>query len=276
MIKNLVAGDEVDAIKARLESIRSEGAVATAELERLEAINLDAASYEESRKLEQNIEKQKWLIDRALKKIPELKADLETALSKQREQLFERSVAELGAIYRRLRVALEEAARIQEEAIKAHEASVAAFNSRHFDLRQPQLQLPRVVFFGFLTRQHLGIWTQEMDRTFDAKTKLPAAPKKVASPPRPQSRPDSRNAMTPRAVSLNEQPARTLTRAPNPDDMTPLSAGQVRVRVLRAGYAPTDDSPQCDRGQVVRMNREAAERAAIAGAVEIIEEKSAQ
>ena len=56
-----------------------------------------------------------------------------------------------------------------------------------------------------------------------------------------------------------------------PDDLTPLQVDEVRVRALRHGYSPREDLPQCAYGQIVRMPRGAAERAANSGAVEILE-----
>jgi hypothetical protein len=55
-----------------------------------------------------------------------------------------------------------------------------------------------------------------------------------------------------------------------PDDTAPLNAGQARVKVLRAGFSPADDRPQCAYGQIIRMPRHVAERAAASGVVEII------
>jgi hypothetical protein len=55
------------------------------------------------------------------------------------------------------------------------------------------------------------------------------------------------------------------------DDLAPLDPGQARVKVMRHGYSPAENRPQTSYGQVVRMPRGAAERAANAGAVEVLE-----
>jgi hypothetical protein len=56
-----------------------------------------------------------------------------------------------------------------------------------------------------------------------------------------------------------------------PDDLAPLEPGEARVKVLRAGYSPADNRPQCSYGQVVRMPLGLAARAEDRGALVIIE-----
>lgn len=67
-------------------------------------------------------------------------------------------------------------------------------------------------------------------------------------------------------------PIGSLTAARAADDISPLSDGECRARVLRSGYSPRDDAPQCTRGQLIRLPRATAERAAAAGVLQIIEE----
>lgn len=55
------------------------------------------------------------------------------------------------------------------------------------------------------------------------------------------------------------------------DDVTPLGPSEARVKVLRSGFSPADDRPQCCHGQLIRMALDTAQRAAGTGAVEIIE-----
>jgi hypothetical protein len=100
--------------------------------------------------------------------------------------------------------------------------------------------------------------------------------KAPASPTRPAARtvlPHERQKLTDsqRQVSLSlAQEARE--RAPRPaDDLAPLEPGEARVKVLRSGFSPSEDRPQTSYGQVARMPRGAAERAANTGAVEILE-----
>ena len=72
-------------------------------------------------------------------------------------------------------------------------------------------------------------------------------------------------------VPLDVSPGQRLTASRDPDDTAPLEAGEARVRVLRSGYSPSDDRPQATRGQLLRMPRSAAEKAASAGVIEILE-----
>jgi hypothetical protein len=57
-----------------------------------------------------------------------------------------------------------------------------------------------------------------------------------------------------------------------PPEDEPLTEGQVRVRVLLAGWPPADDKPACRVGQHVVLARKHAEYVATRGCVEIIEE----
>ena len=52
------------------------------------------------------------------------------------------------------------------------------------------------------------------------------------------------------------------------DDVTPLGPSEARVKVLRSGFSPADDRPQCCHGQLIRMALDTAQRAAGTGAVE--------
>ncbi len=67
-------------------------------------------------------------------------------------------------------------------------------------------------------------------------------------------------------------PAEDLSAKRDADDLAPLrSRDEVRARVLRPGYSPSDDRPQCHYGQIIRLSKKVAEAAAAGGVVEIIE-----
>jgi hypothetical protein len=100
----------------------------------------------------------------------------------------------------------------------------------------------------------------------------------TAAPARPTARqflPHERKPATDsaRGVSLALDDRAPAPKQPRtPDDMSPLEPGEVRVRALRSGFSPREDLPQAAYRQIVRMSLGAAERAANAGAVEILEE----
>jgi hypothetical protein len=75
-------------------------------------------------------------------------------------------------------------------------------------------------------------------------------------------------------VRLYEHPAPTWEPG-TPDDLAPLQPGEARVKVLRGGFSPADDRPQCRYGQIVRMPRAVAQNAANRGAVEVLETNEA-
>jgi hypothetical protein len=105
---------------------------------------------------------------------------------------------------------------------------------------------------------------------------MPAPPRPGSAQPgartmlhEPQRLTDSQHAVS---VALGGGARRPVERPP--DDFAPLGGShEVRVRVLRPGFSPADDRPQCCFNQVIRMSATAAARAE--GAIEILERYTA-
>jgi hypothetical protein len=74
---------------------------------------------------------------------------------------------------------------------------------------------------------------------------------------------------TQHAVRLGQSTPRPKQAERTPNDLNALEPGQSRVRVLRSGWSPSDDQPQCYYGQVIRVSTGIAQRSE--GAVQILE-----
>lgn len=63
---------------------------------------------------------------------------------------------------------------------------------------------------------------------------------------------------------------RTAPRAP--DDWSPLGSGEVRARVIRPGYSPTENIQNCAGQQIIKLPEDIAKRACANKAIEIVSE----
>jgi hypothetical protein len=133
------------------------------------------------------------------------------------------------------------------------------------------------VYRGFLFPDLVDIYKTENDRVFAIPASKPVKPAKAAVPAAQsaarQYLPHERKRAidTPRTVSLALDDRPTQKQSRPADDMSPLAPGMARVRVMRPGFSPADDRPQCHFGQIVVMPLGAARRAAEKAAVEILE-----
>jgi hypothetical protein len=103
----------------------------------------------------------------------------------------------------------------------------------------------------------------------------PATPARRAAPAAPRSAlPKAADSLQHSITSAGgvQIPPDLLRAKRRSPDTAPLKHDQVRVKVLRAGYSPADDQPQCHYGDIIRMLRESAEVVAAHGIVEIINE----
>jgi hypothetical protein len=120
----------------------------------------------------------------------------------------------------------------------------------------------------FEDRLYLGSRSPVAPKAGRAAKTWPAA---ARSAPRASS--SHGTAGAPHPIGLENDQAVGPQHPRNPDDTEPLAPGEVRVRVLRAGFSPADEAQQCDARQVIRMPRAAADRALTAGVVEIVEQE---
>jgi hypothetical protein len=268
--------DDAAALAAELQAARTEGAQALDEAERLEAARLTAENFEEAEKLARQAAAARWRADKAAAGLPDLEARLARAQAKERAEALARHWTRRRAVYLKLKAALEEAARLQAEAIGADEAACRELGEH------VARSLPSIAYRGFVAPDFVQIWTTENDRVFalPAPKPLTTAARKAAAPAAPVARQYLAHERkptidTPRSVSLALE-NRPTPKQPRPaDDMSELAPGTARVRVMRAGFSPADDRPQSHFGQVVVMPLGAARRSAEMAAIEILEVREA-
>jgi hypothetical protein len=291
MVKDTIAPvDEVADLTAKIKAERAAGTAGRLEIERLEAELLEArrngAGYEEAQPLRDRIARARWAIDGADQVISKLEAQLGVAEAKKQHEKTTRHWRATARIYPKLRRAIEEAAALQVEAVKAREAAAA-------DGVAVQTQIPVLAYMGFLFPDLVEIWSTEMDRVFAVPPRQPTPPPDIKRTPAEVAA--AINALPPQAIGQLQAIARPggagierersttdsqglvrLNALPPPqptpsralDDSAPLEPGQVRVRA-RAGY-PGPNGPCVDQ-QIIRLDRKVAELAvAISGAVEIL------
>jgi len=112
--------------------------------------------------------------------------------------------------------------------------------------------------------EHVRLFELEAAQTsLEASVRPRAQPMATVSP-----KPVSSKNSAPAVARLPD--SKTASRVRPADDLLPLGGGEVRCRVLRAGYEVTAGHPS-PMGHIVRQERSLAQRAAQNGAVEIIE-----
>jgi hypothetical protein len=132
---------------------------------------------------------------------------------------------------------------------------------------------PVFVFGGILGQGFAASWAAEFDSRLES-FRAPRAPRPAATAKTEAAARPKKPASLQHPIGLNsgvEIPPKLFGAKRAPDDEAPLKPGQVRVKVLRHGYSPADDRPQCHFGQLIQLPRTTAERVAAAGVVEIIE-----
>jgi hypothetical protein len=270
MVREIFRGDAVASLTAKIEAERAAGLAALAEIDRLEQHKLDAADFAAAEAILQEIRRQQWIADVAARRLPELEGQLAEAKLVRDRTALARHYKAIVALYPRLKKAVIDAAAIQAEVVATRDAAAAEIGEHVVNMH-----IPHFTFRGLLLPDLVAQWTAECDRIV-----MPAPPQPQPMPVAPPVRPapsrqapaaDRRAVPGPGGmITAADTPPAAAPRARHPDDLAPLAEGEVRVRILRGGYSPADDAPQCDSGQIIRLARQAAQRALAAGAVEII------
>jgi hypothetical protein len=219
--------------------------------------------------------------------VPQLETQLAEAKHGRRVMLVGQYQRQIRDIYPELRAALEAAVGVQERAQRIYEEACGEIGS------MAQTYLAPIAFAGFLRSEFVRDWSFRNDQRFgsadpvppafvppaprpnrstaeiDSEAKKYVAVKTIAVPaftgmPREKPITDSQ-----RPVTLGAREPAQPPRQKRPDDLSPLGPDEVRVRVLRAGY-PDQPDQACDGGQVIKVSKFTAERAAMNGAVTII------
>ena len=257
---------ELDAALAQLGRDREAASATRAELEeRRKRALLDDESGATIRKLDAEIE----LVNIALEKLGVAEQPL-------RERLAAAQAAARRRRWKEIRSAGLEAA----AAFSAAARAAAAAHEKYIQVRETATRegftqeastlppTPNINGAALLAADLLDLF----DRACSTPASENVQPIKVAAKA-PRRAPAPADAMSPHGVRL--APGAPIAKAERAaDDLGELGAGEARVRVIRAGFSPSDHLPAAARGQLVRMPGAAARVAAAAGAVELIEERA--
>jgi hypothetical protein len=305
---DLLDTDEVEALAAAIETTKRAGIAALADAERLEALAVTETDDERGEALARDARSQRRAVLRAEYALVELVDQLETAKWQRTVRNFEHHRWILAHHAEKVKAAAKQLAELNAEACRLFDAGrnacgpqgeglprvayamglclpdVVAHWSKELDatvesvvrrelVRAPKPRLPTEAERAEIKRKIAAAGpapTGTGRGPVILAGGVPYTPEGWAAQQAREKRPVSAGN---HAVRLDQVEERPPQRPRNADDTQPLLAGEVRVRALRPGWSPAADRPQCDRGQVVRMQAEGAKRAMQAGAVEIVEDK---
>lgn len=283
IVKN-IAVDNLEALSARIEATRAKGLAASREVERLEAAKLQSDDRETFDKLARDSEWQKVLIARCSRELQSLEAQLRMAKDEKRRVRWQKLVREHDINF----------AKVINEFASAYEAFLdlnvvlLLMQNEGFGTEMASLtRLPHLNNNPFIAPDLVQAAIDQAARSNPKLArKFPTSAGRIPETLRRTKTPVSNNAKgrvalgvppvapTPTAEVMNSALLRPVPQ-PVPraaDDWSPLGEGEVRVIVTRAGYSPSHACPQCRAGQVIKLKRDDAEAATLAGAVELISE----
>lgn len=250
-------GRDREAVRAEIEELNQR---------RRQAL-LDDAPDAELDKIERELDRTTIRLEKLTISEAPLRERIAAAQAAVRKKAVARHFESIAAAYENLRDALLKADAAQIASMKAREAAIAEVGEHAL------ADFPIFAFAGFLGRGAAESWVAENDRILAA-----ARASRSGQPPRPAASANKTPALAsrprqrlPHGPAIDATPS-VLTAGRTPDDITPLAPGECRVEVMRNGYSPMDDRPQCHRGQKVKMPAAVARRAESDGLVKIIEE----
>jgi hypothetical protein len=271
---------ELDSLNAALVQLRRDRAAATAQLtalnaERRQAL-LDDASDAALDKLERQIDRKTIHLEKLSISEEPLKLKIAAAKKVALDAAVARHFDIIEKAHRKYCSSLRQADTDQGVLAYYRDAAQAECGERAV------VHIPLMVFGGLLGHGHAQTWdeetTQDMKaarRTQDAiaATEVPLTPnvpKVLLAKPVPKKPAPSMQHIVTDITGQRSKDRFTAVRTV--DDLSPLQDGFVRVKVLRAGWCPADDVPQCHFGQIVKVGRAKAVHAAATGALEILQE----
>jgi hypothetical protein len=265
-------GTEADSLDAALQQLGRDREAVRAELDTLNQKRrqalLDDANDETLDQLERAIDRAAIRLEKVNIAEQPLRAKRDAALAEAARQARARDRKAFAAEFEPL---CEEALTLSARAA----ALVGKAAGMQLDPTVRQGALPLLGFLAnWIAERQPDINAARAALARDGAVKKPGARKPAAPPPsRPaQSKPPETLQRQVRLYAdYGGPPPGPLTAPRTPDDSAPLQAGEARVKVLSAGFSPSDDRPQAAYGQVLRMPAGAAHKAADRGAVEILE-----
>ena len=256
VVKRALAGaaDLVAATEAEIAARRREAEARGGEANECGHAWLFAASQSEAEELARRRAEALRLVQRAEAELPDLEARLAAAKAERQRQALSGHRSELAALYPKLRRAIEEAARVQVEAIAAREAAVAELGEHAVTF------IPPIAYRGLLLGDLVKLWADEQDRVWaaprpQAVAAVPPAPAKLCNGSNPGPRPPA------------PRPARVPRR-----DAAP-GAGQTAILFIRSGLELPDGSLAVT-GDRVNLPADQAHALVLQGAADFAEAAS--
>jgi hypothetical protein len=214
VVKRLMTGkdDDAAALQQQIVALKTEGAEASAEIDRLKRERTQAASYDEARELDDRINRQIWITQHCAAEIPELELQLGAVRAAAQAAALARHKAALIGLYPRFKAAILAAVEAQHEVIAAREAACKDLGegvvSRH---------LPNLAFAGFLMKDLVAIWQTENDRVFSELSRKPK-PAAMAAPVRAALPAPAKSKAKPAVAAPAPRPPRKMRLDPFPTD----------------------------------------------------------
>jgi len=284
-------GDEVASIEAALVKLGRDREAARREIEDLKQRRhqalLDDATDAVIDRIERDIDHAATRIEKLDVAEAPLRARLAAAKATAHRAAITRHFEIIAARFGRVREAIL-AAEAEMALLMQERVAAGAEVGEHVVNRE----IPVFAFAGFLGLGFVPPWVSKCDAALAAARAAregslagaPAVPKlntpeNVAQaaqrlahgvrPRLPHERQQITDSQRGETLSPDAGHARPTPRSRPPDDLTALQPGEVRVKVLRAGFSPRNDLAQCAFGQIIKMPRSAAER--VEGIVQILE-----
>jgi hypothetical protein len=174
-------GDDVAALQAQIVALKTEGAEASAEIDRLKQERALASSFDEARELDDRIARQIWVTEHAAAELPEFERRLAAARAADQAAALAKHRGILIGLYPRLKAAILATVEAQAEAFAARDTAIKEIGEA-----MVARNLPVVAFAGFLMPDLVAIWQSENDSVF---SDLARRPKAAAIPaPAPKQR----------------------------------------------------------------------------------------
>jgi hypothetical protein len=256
---------------------------------------LDDASDADLDKVERLIARAETRLEKLNLAEAPLRERLTAAKGVAKKKAVERHFESMAGAYKQLRDAALAAEAAQVALMAARDAAVREVGEHAIS------SFPIFAYGGLLGHGMVQAWAADNDRILEAAraSRQPRKPKVAEKPVKAAATLPSwldrkspgydhpasqslRNIGTTRSPDSMQHPIEMaggvqttpelLSAKRAADDLSPLKYGQVRVRILRNGYSPADNLPQCFAGQLVVMPRKKAEVVAAHGVVEITEE----
>ena len=287
MAKRAVGAETSADVRDQIAALRVKLLEAEARAADLDAGKLTVEAEEDASSMDEEAARIRRLeLPRIIVRCAALERRLADIVARERAAAFDRHRKRRAEIFRKQLVPALEQLRV------AQVAAIASVEDARRELGDGLAdRIPRVHFHGIPLPDLIDAWRAEMERTMSEAPRPPGrAPRPgiahyIGAPnsgpwvdpprgaPKPVTADDGIPGRGPVMLygGVGGPPRERLpVSAKAPDDVAPLEAGEVRCKVIRAGYE-SGDGHRSHVGRLVRLRRDIAHKAAAAGAVTIVE-----